>query len=713
MMNRDCELCAERPSVTTLGGRRLCSICAQKRTMASALPFVGAAVAAAGLIAGSALLAEKLQGTRAPTRRSRRSANALARRDADAGGVLARPHASSRARASSIRSSGATTRSNASFRSSRVAARTIRVSSASPASARRRSSKVSRSASRGKRSRSRCATNACSRSRSGRWSPARSIAASSKAASNAFSTRSSAARATSSSSSTSCTRSSAPGAAEGALARSELDDQARTRARRTAVHRRDDVRRVPQVRRVGRRARTPLPTGDGRGAEHRADDRDSSRIARTIRNAPSRHDPRRRRSKPRRSLRRATSPTGSCPTKRSISWTRPPRRSLFRTKAPSSSPGRDARRRRSRGHALDRHSAELAHRIAEPTGCSSSKQSRSQARRRASSARSLRSPRRFAARAPGCTIRANRSAPFSSAVRAASARPSLRKRSRKRSSAARAALVRIDLSEFTEAAHGLATARRAAGIRRSRRTGPAHRTGAPPSVLRRALRRTRKGAPGRRGDSPADSRRRPRHRCQRDARSTSVTRSSFLTTNLDAGRAVVRVAQRAAQSHRRDRRVRRARPRADRSDRHDSRRRARRTPRRAQRNAAISPTMRSSISRASRWAPEAGLVTSRERFRTTCRHRSRPLCSVANCATVRQPTSLSTATSYKSAPPSLNNYKLSESPFFPRSEFPSFGTVTFRRGPSDRAPEHGCGRREADHRRATRMWPDECVRVGM
>src|SRR3984957_13729755 len=63
MMNRDCELCAERPSVTTLGGRRLCSICAQKRTMAGALPFVGAALAAAGLIAGRALLAEKLQGS--------------------------------------------------------------------------------------------------------------------------------------------------------------------------------------------------------------------------------------------------------------------------------------------------------------------------------------------------------------------------------------------------------------------------------------------------------------------------------------------------------------------------------------------------------------------------------------------------------------------------------------------------------------------------
>ena len=57
-----CETCANRPSSVSDGGRRLCGICAQKRTAANALPFVGAALAAAGLIAGSALLAEKLQG---------------------------------------------------------------------------------------------------------------------------------------------------------------------------------------------------------------------------------------------------------------------------------------------------------------------------------------------------------------------------------------------------------------------------------------------------------------------------------------------------------------------------------------------------------------------------------------------------------------------------------------------------------------------------
>jgi ATP-dependent Clp protease ATP-binding subunit ClpC len=61
-MNGLCETCANRPGVVSLRGRRLCGTCAQRRTAANALPFVGAALAAAGLIAGSALLAEKLQG---------------------------------------------------------------------------------------------------------------------------------------------------------------------------------------------------------------------------------------------------------------------------------------------------------------------------------------------------------------------------------------------------------------------------------------------------------------------------------------------------------------------------------------------------------------------------------------------------------------------------------------------------------------------------
>ncbi len=62
-MSFDCENCAARPALSSYGGRRLCTVCAQKRAATSALPFVGAALAAAGLIAGSALLVEKLQGS--------------------------------------------------------------------------------------------------------------------------------------------------------------------------------------------------------------------------------------------------------------------------------------------------------------------------------------------------------------------------------------------------------------------------------------------------------------------------------------------------------------------------------------------------------------------------------------------------------------------------------------------------------------------------
>jgi ATP-dependent Clp protease ATP-binding subunit ClpC len=61
-MSRFCDACGTRPATTSLGGRSLCVTCAQRRTMTGALPFVGAALAAAGVIAGSALLAERLQG---------------------------------------------------------------------------------------------------------------------------------------------------------------------------------------------------------------------------------------------------------------------------------------------------------------------------------------------------------------------------------------------------------------------------------------------------------------------------------------------------------------------------------------------------------------------------------------------------------------------------------------------------------------------------
>jgi ATP-dependent Clp protease ATP-binding subunit ClpC len=66
-MNRTCEACGALPATITYAGRHFCTACAKRRTAASALPFVGAALAAAGIIAGGALLAEKMQGESRPS----------------------------------------------------------------------------------------------------------------------------------------------------------------------------------------------------------------------------------------------------------------------------------------------------------------------------------------------------------------------------------------------------------------------------------------------------------------------------------------------------------------------------------------------------------------------------------------------------------------------------------------------------------------------
>ena len=66
--------------------------------------------------------------------------------------------------------------------------------------------------------------------------------------------------------------------------------QARARARRAALRRRDDARRVPQVRREGRRARAPLPEGARRRAVGRGHDRDPARPEGALRGAPQGRD---------------------------------------------------------------------------------------------------------------------------------------------------------------------------------------------------------------------------------------------------------------------------------------------------------------------------------------------------------------------------------------------------------------------------------------
>ena len=70
--------------------------------------------------------------------------------------------------------------------------------------------------------------------------------------------------------------------------------EAAARARRAALRRRDDARRVPQAHREGRRARAALRAGLRRRAVGRRHDRDPARAEGALRGAPRRAHPRRR-----------------------------------------------------------------------------------------------------------------------------------------------------------------------------------------------------------------------------------------------------------------------------------------------------------------------------------------------------------------------------------------------------------------------------------
>ena len=101
--------------------------------------------------------------------------------------------------------------------------------------------------------------------------------------------------------------------------------QADARPRRAAHDRRHHAGRVPQDR-ARRRAGAPLLARHGRGAVGRGDRRDPARPARRLRGATTTRRSPTRRSRPRRGCRTATSPSTSCPTRRSTWSTRPPRR---------------------------------------------------------------------------------------------------------------------------------------------------------------------------------------------------------------------------------------------------------------------------------------------------------------------------------------------------------------------------------------------------
>ena len=61
MRGKTCQSCGQRPAAIFDGTHELCASCAQRRALTGALPFFGVALAAAGLIAGSAFLADRLQ----------------------------------------------------------------------------------------------------------------------------------------------------------------------------------------------------------------------------------------------------------------------------------------------------------------------------------------------------------------------------------------------------------------------------------------------------------------------------------------------------------------------------------------------------------------------------------------------------------------------------------------------------------------------------
>ena len=107
----------------------------------------------------------------------------------------------------------------------------------------------------------------------------------------------------------------------------------RSGARRAALHRRHHARRVPQACREGRGPGAPLPAGVRRRARRRGHDLDPARPQGEVRAAPRRAH-HRRRDRRRRHPPTATSPTASCPTRRSTSSTRRPAGCAWRSTKP-------------------------------------------------------------------------------------------------------------------------------------------------------------------------------------------------------------------------------------------------------------------------------------------------------------------------------------------------------------------------------------------
>ena len=193
--------------------------------------------------------------------------------------------------------------------------------------------------------------------------------------------------------------------------------------------------------------------------------------------------------------------------------------------------------------------------------------------------------RRVRGRAPrprrASRTRSGRSARSSSSARRAWARPSSPGRWPSSCSTTRAAMVRLDMSEYMEKFSVSPPRRLAARLRGLRGGRPAHRGGPPAPVQRRALRRDREGAPGRVQHAAAGAGRRPAHRQQGPHRRLQEHRRHHdqqrgrrahprrrddgegLRRRREPahGRAAADVPARVPQPHRRDHRLPRPRPR--------------------------------------------------------------------------------------------------------------------------------------------------------
>ena len=93
--------------------------------------------------------------------------------------------------------------------------------------------------------------------------------------------------------------------------------KADARARRAALHRRDDSRRIPQVHREGRGIRAQVPADTRGRADGRRHDLDTARAQGAVRDTPRREDNGRGAYSVRGAFATGTYPTGFCPTRQS------------------------------------------------------------------------------------------------------------------------------------------------------------------------------------------------------------------------------------------------------------------------------------------------------------------------------------------------------------------------------------------------------------